>query len=169
MNTSLSALLLWENESRYRSGTFRSYKQLVQEITEKTRAADGRNHRAPVKREAGKEKEQDPALKQTSGYKRNNSTCQNRQKIQAKGRTVVKKAVHLTNVSCARGISASKKPNPVRSCLRQQFMNPNLSAEHLIAHKHLLRFHTSKTSTYVSLYCQGQLEALASNKILVVK
>lgn len=34
MNTSLSALLLWENESRYRSGTFRSYKQLVQEITE---------------------------------------------------------------------------------------------------------------------------------------
>lgn len=52
------------------------------DYTEKTRTAEGRNHRAEgVKTGQGEEK-QDPPQKQTSGYKWNNNMCQNRQKTQ---------------------------------------------------------------------------------------
>lgn len=87
MNTSLSLSLSLHCYSGSQGrevahlGVINNSRRDHRDYTEKTRTAAGRNHRAPVKNKNKKkrggrerEKQQAPALKQTSGCKRDNTT-----------------------------------------------------------------------------------------------
>ncbi len=78
MNTLLSALLLWESEARFGSGTFRRYKQLTsrsQRLYRDNQESRGKKSQSTMSKNRGRrQKQQDPALKQTSRQKQNNNT-----------------------------------------------------------------------------------------------
>lgn len=74
MNTSLSAVLLWENEPGWGSGTFRSYKQLTErsQTLHRERQSSWGEKSQNISRKRGRRGgrgQQNPALEDTSGYK----------------------------------------------------------------------------------------------------